>query len=102
MSKLKIKSYGLSDTTLEEIFLKVASNVNDGEIVRNKEDGKSYGHVTNRVRSASESSGLRHLFNNKKKAVKEADEKQAGTMEYQMDILFCFSYNFKPMVLCSL
>ena len=34
MAHLQIKSYGLSDTTLEEIFLKVASNIHDGEIVR--------------------------------------------------------------------
>ena len=34
MANLQIKSYGLSDTTLEEIFLKVASNIHDGEIVR--------------------------------------------------------------------
>ncbi|XP_023327394.1 ATP-binding cassette sub-family A member 2 [Eurytemora carolleeae] len=34
MNKMNISSYGLSDTTLEEIFLKVASNENDGEIVR--------------------------------------------------------------------
>lgn len=85
MSQLKIKSYGLSDTTLEEIFLKVASNVNDGEIVRNKDDAAGYGHVTNRVRSASESSGLRHLFSNKKKAAAAAamatDDIEAGTSE---------------------
>ena len=32
--QLQIRSYGLSDTTLEEIFLKVASNIHDGDIVR--------------------------------------------------------------------
>eukprot|EP00094_Tigriopus_californicus_P002639 TCALIF_02551-PA protein Name:"Similar to Abca7 ATP-binding cassette sub-family A member 7 (Rattus norvegicus)" AED:0.06 eAED:0.06 QI:3223/1/1/1/0.88/0.92/28/283/1389 len=68
MPKLKIKSYGLSDTTLEEIFLKVASNGNDGEIVRHlDENSTDVGMVANRVRSASESSGIRHFFSNKKK-----------------------------------
>ena len=34
MAQLQIRSYGMSDTTLEEIFLKVASNIHDGDIVR--------------------------------------------------------------------
>merc|ERR1719209_2772919 len=34
LAQLNIATYGLSDTTLEEIFLKVASNENDGAIVR--------------------------------------------------------------------
>ena len=31
MTQLQIRTYGLSDTTLEEIFLKVASNIHDGK-----------------------------------------------------------------------
>lgn len=53
--------------------MKVASNVNDGEIKRNFDEVDN-SNVANRVRSASESSGLRHLFSNKKKDL-EADGK---------------------------
>ncbi len=55
MAQLQIKSYGLSDTTLEEIFLKVASNIHDGEIVREiqHEDITDHGRFATRVRSAS-------------------------------------------------
>ena len=55
MDQLQIKSYGLSDTTLEEIFLKVASNIHDGEICRNiqHEDITDHGRFPTRVRSAS-------------------------------------------------
>ena len=55
MAQLQIKSYGLSDTTLEEIFLKVASNIHDGEIVREIqfEDITDHGRFPSRVRSAS-------------------------------------------------
>ena len=51
MAHLQIKSYGLSDTTLEEIFLKVASNIHDGEIVREiqyediTDHGRLVGHL---------------------------------------------------------
>ena len=51
MANLQIKSYGLSDTTLEEIFLKVASNIHDGEIVREiqyediTDHGRLVGHL---------------------------------------------------------
>lgn len=56
MDQLQIKSYGLSDTTLEEIFLKVATNVHDGEIVR-FEEMTDHGRFPTRVRSASSRSG---------------------------------------------
>ena len=46
MAQLQIKSYGLSDTTLEEIFLKVASNIHDGDIIREiHHEGTSINHV---------------------------------------------------------
>ena len=59
MDALQIKSYGLSDTTLEEIFLKVASNIHDGEIVReiHVDDITDHGRFASRVRSASTRSG---------------------------------------------
>ena len=56
--------------------MKVASNAADGEIVRHFDPAdpaalaEDFANVTNRVRSASESSGLRHLFSNAKKKVK--------------------------------
>jgi hypothetical protein len=62
-----------------QIFLKVASNPHDGELLRNFDASSAHGaappvaeefaHVTGRVRSASESSGLRFMFSSKKKRV---------------------------------
>lgn len=46
----------------------MASNTSDGEIVRTCEDKIDFANVVNRVRSASENSGLRYFFNKKKKA----------------------------------
>ena len=72
MDQLQIKSYGLSDTTLEEIFLKVASNVHDGEICRTiqHEDVTDHGRFPTRVRSASSRSiGKLWIFKKKKKDI---------------------------------
>ena len=52
MTQLQIRSYGLSATTLEEIFLKVASNIHDGDIMRQiqHEDVTDHGRYATRVR----------------------------------------------------
>ncbi len=101
MDKMSIKSYGLSDTTLEEIFLKVASNAIEGagagEIIRNFDcaGAEEFANVTNRVRSASESSGLRHFFSTKKKQLqkvgvggggheKEEEDEEAAAAEREV------------------
>ena len=56
----------------------MASNGNDGEIVRHFEEGGAAGPeaapVANRVRSASESSVVRHLFSQRKRSVAAALE----------------------------
>ncbi len=51
--------------------------------MRNFEESINAGNVvTNRVRSASESSGLRHLFSNKKKEATVADEVDGQKSEF--------------------
>ena len=89
LKRLKISTYGLSDTTLEEvrktssgihsiktplqIFLKVASNENDGEIMRG--NAPDNGTVPSRVRSSlSTEFKNRNIFKKKKNIIDESDD----------------------------
>lgn len=95
MSRLKIRSYGLSDTTLEEIFLKVASNPHDGDINRRGVDPEAeFTHVANRVRSASECSGLRHHFGLKKRSISYETPEELGEMPDDFEPFLKFDQTF--------
>ena len=56
----------------------MASNPHDGDMGRRFDDGSQSEPVTNRVRSASESSGLRHLFSKKKAAMATEEGGEEG------------------------
>ena len=86
MERLKIRSYGLSDTTLEEIFLKVAGDKSGQQQQQHRANNPVEPDfspvVANRVRSASESSGLRHFFNNSQR--RKSKEQEVGSGEFTM------------------
>jgi len=85
LNKLQISTYGLSDTTLEEIFLKVASNENDGEIMRGNNTSDS-GIVPSRVRtSLSTEFKNRSIFKKKQNIIDDGDDSGLRKVKVMVD-----------------